>query len=293
MWMTMIGVVDVGGGMRGIYGAGIFDRCLDESIDFDYAIGVSSGSANIASYVSGQRGRNYTFYTEYAERKEYMSFHNFLKTGNYLNLDYIYGTLSKRGGENPLDYSHMLASGKTMKIVTTDADTGKPVYYDLRDMAHDDYGALKCSSCVPMAAKAYRWKGKEFYDGALSDPIPVQKAFDAGCDRVVLILTRPKDFFRSPKDRIPARALRFKYPVISKAIKDRTELYNRQLARCLELEKEGSLLIVAPSDIETMKTFSRDEGQLNELYEMGYKDAAAIKPFLEGASAKDTEPALG
>ncbi|MBQ1390429.1 MAG: patatin-like phospholipase family protein, partial [Firmicutes bacterium] len=52
----MIGIVDVGGGTRGIYGAGIFDYCLDQGIRFDLVIGVSAGSANGASYIAGQRG---------------------------------------------------------------------------------------------------------------------------------------------------------------------------------------------------------------------------------------------
>ncbi|MBD9218901.1 MAG: patatin family protein, partial [Clostridiales bacterium] len=48
-----IGVVDVGGGMRGIYGAGVFDRCIDDKVTFDYGIGVSAGSANISSFMAG------------------------------------------------------------------------------------------------------------------------------------------------------------------------------------------------------------------------------------------------
>ena len=70
--MMKIGVVDVGGGLRGIYAAGVFDYCMDENIKFDCCIGVSAGSANVASYLSGQRGRNYKFYTDYAFRNQYM-----------------------------------------------------------------------------------------------------------------------------------------------------------------------------------------------------------------------------
>ena len=47
-------VVDVGGGMRGVYASGVLDRCLKENIQFDLCIGVSAGSANLASYLSGQ-----------------------------------------------------------------------------------------------------------------------------------------------------------------------------------------------------------------------------------------------
>jgi len=64
-----IGVVDVGGGLRGIYAVGVLDYCMDQGIRFDMGIGVSAGSANLASYAAGQRGRNYQFYTEYAFRK--------------------------------------------------------------------------------------------------------------------------------------------------------------------------------------------------------------------------------
>ena len=34
------GLVDVGGGMRDIYGAGVLDYCLDQGIRFDCCVGV-------------------------------------------------------------------------------------------------------------------------------------------------------------------------------------------------------------------------------------------------------------
>ena len=40
---------------------------LKRHIYFDYCIGVSAGSANCASYVSRQRGRNLEFYTNTLE----------------------------------------------------------------------------------------------------------------------------------------------------------------------------------------------------------------------------------
>ena len=58
------GVIDVGGGLRGIYGAGVLDRCLEEDLRFDLFIGVSAGSANMVSYLAGQHGRNKPFYDE-------------------------------------------------------------------------------------------------------------------------------------------------------------------------------------------------------------------------------------
>ena len=34
----MLGIIDVGGGLRGIYGAGFLDYCMDREISFDYGI---------------------------------------------------------------------------------------------------------------------------------------------------------------------------------------------------------------------------------------------------------------
>ena len=100
-----IGVVDVGGGFRGIYACGVLDYCLDENICFDLGIGVSAGSANLASFIAGQRGRNYLFYTKYGFRKQYASLRNFILKRSYIDMDYVYGTLSDHDGENPLDYA--------------------------------------------------------------------------------------------------------------------------------------------------------------------------------------------
>lgn len=36
------GVVDVGGGYRGVYAAGALDYCLDHGVAFDLGIGVSA-----------------------------------------------------------------------------------------------------------------------------------------------------------------------------------------------------------------------------------------------------------
>ena len=63
-------------GLRGIYGAGVLDRCMEEGVQFDCCIGVSAGSANMCSYVAGQHGRNKPFYQDYSFRKEYMSVGN-------------------------------------------------------------------------------------------------------------------------------------------------------------------------------------------------------------------------
>ncbi len=276
------GVIDVGGGERGIYGAGVFDRCMDLGITFDYLIGVSAGAANIVSFLAGQRGRNYRFYTKYSFRSEYMGLKALLNSGSFLDLEYIYGEpLTNSKGEDPLDYAAMCASEKQVEIVATDANTAEPIYYPLSSMKQDDYGAIKGSSCLPIAAKPYVWQGRALYDGGLSDPIPVERAFARGCDRVALILTRPKNDRREPKrDAFFARVLRIGHPAAGRALVERAETYNRELEQALQYEREGRLLIVAPDDISGMGTLTRNKDAIEGLYHKGLKDAEAIKDWI-------------
>ena len=78
----MIGVIDCGGGMRGVYTAGVYDHLIDKGLVIDYGIGVSAGAANMISYLAGQRGRTLTFFAEYTFRKEYMGLSNWLRDRN-------------------------------------------------------------------------------------------------------------------------------------------------------------------------------------------------------------------
>lgn len=277
----MVGAVDVGGGTRGIYGAGVFDWCLDHGISFDYIIGVSAGSANAATFQAGQRGRNYRFYNSYAFRKDYMSFRNLFRDGSYVDLAYVYGTLSNSGGEDPMNYEAFMANPARMEIVATDARTARAVYFDKKDIRKDRYEFLMASSCVPVACRPWPVGKREYYDGGLSDPIPFRRALDAGCDKVVVILTRPKDALRLPgKDLWFARLLRRRYPAAARALIRRAETYNRSLSEARALEAEGKLLLLAPDSIQGLKTLSQDHGKLEALYRKGQADAKAIPAFL-------------
>ena len=276
-----LGFVDVGGGTRGIYGCAVLDRSMDEKIAYDCMVGVSAGTANIASYLAGQRGRSLRFYYEYCLRDEYISPAQFFKTGNFVNLDYGYSELSNTGGESPVDYETLAANPADFIVVATDAMTGEPTYFDRRHISKDNYDVLKASSCVPGACKPYPVDDRFYYDGGISDPIPYEKCFAMGCDKVVVTLTRPRDYYRTPgKDRLVAAALAKSYPLLAEKLRHRAEIYNRQLDEIKALEDEGRILIVAPTSIGHLGTLSKDKYALKKLYIKGYADAAAIPEFV-------------
>lgn len=277
-----IGVVDVGGGLRGAYAAGVLDYCLDNNIIFDLGIGVSAGSANLVSYAAGQVRRNLQYYTEYALRKEYMSLGNFIKTGSYIDLDYVYSVLSNSGGEYPLDYPALKESKTELLVVAAEAENGNVKYFSKEDIHQDGYDIFKASSAIPFVCKPYPVEGVFYYDGAIGDPVPIEKAFAEGCDKVVLLLTLPEDELRSPKRDIKlAKRIRKKYPLAAKALEQRAENYNLSVKAAKKYQKEGKLFIVAPDDTCGVKTLSRNRDNIRSLYEKGYRDGAKIKDFLQ------------
>ena len=209
----MTGIVDVGGGMRGVFSAGIYDRFLEEGINFDLCIGVSAGSANLISYAAGHHDRVKRFYVNYAQRKQYMSFDNFIHSGSYIGLDYIYSTISNSDGE-------------------------------------------------------------DCFDGGISDPIPFQKAFDMGCNKVIVVISKPIDYRKSPQKHMQIiKAALKKYPKVFDRLAVRHEVYNRQLEEAIKLQEQGKVIILAPQDCYGVNTLTREPAALEKLYEEGRRCA--------------------
>ncbi|MDE7300639.1 MAG: patatin family protein [Clostridia bacterium] len=276
-----IGVIDVGGGFRGIYATGVLDYCQDNSIEFDIALAISAGSANLASFLARQRGRNYTFYTEYAFRKQYASLRNFIFKKSFFDVDYVYGTLSNSDGENPLDYPALRDNPTELLVVATDAETGEAVYFDKSSLSQDNYDPLKASSSIPFINKPYVIDGKPYYDGALGNPVPVAKAFEMGCDLVVLILTKPADILREQgSDPKLAKRIQKKYPKAAEQMRLRAQHYNESVALAKEYAEQGKLIIISPDDTCGVDTLHKDKLSLIKLYQKGYDDGQQIKKFL-------------
>lgn len=273
----MIGIVDVGGGMRGVFGCGVTDFLLDNDITFDYCLGVSAGSANLASYASRQRGRNYRYYTKYSLRPEYMSAFNFVTKHSFFDLDYVYSVLSDSDGEDPLDYKTLSQSNQIYKAVATNGETGEPHYFTKDDFRQDFYEPLKASSAIPGVCKPVSIDGTDYFDGGVSDPIPVEKALADGCDHVFLILTKPIDFVKKPEMLKSAYTKVLKnYPAVIKKLNIRHETYNNEIKKALELSKEGKVTIIAPDDGYSVTAFTRNLRELNHLYNEGYIKAGKI-----------------
>ena len=275
------GIIDVGGGLRGIYAAGVLDYCMERGIGFDLGIGVSAGSGNLACLAAGQRGRSYRFYTDYAFRPEYMGLRERARTGSFVNLDYVYGELCRSGGEDPLDYAALCASEMELYVVATDAAAGEAEYFDRSALSQDGYDPFKASSALPFICRPYPMRGRLYYDGALGDPVPVEKALALGCERLVLLLSRPAGEPRRPgRDFAFAAAIERAYPAAAHALRLRAARYNAGVFAARRLAVEGRAVIISPDDTCGVDTLTRDRAALERLYEKGLADGEKVENFM-------------
>lgn len=272
------GIVVEGGGMKCVYSSGILDRLLDDKITFDYGIGVSAGAANLITFIAGQRERTYRFYAKYAKRKEYMGFGNMIKNKSYLNLNYIYGTLSNSDGEDPLCYESFAANPMEFETVWTDAETGKPVYAGRDSVKKNDYKALMATCAMPIFSNGIVIDGVKYYDGGSVDPLPVKRALEMGCERLMIILAQPRDYVKPPQNMRLIYSTHYRRnKALVKAIDNRHIVHRENKELAFKLEKEGKALIIAPSSKPKMRTLSVDVNEINELYNMALNDYGDTK----------------
>ena len=166
-------------------------------------------------------------------------------------------------------------------VVAANAETGEAMYFDKRDIRQDDYNVFKASSSISFVCKLYFIQGTPYYDGALGNPVPIEKAFVYGCDRVVLLLTKPENDLRtSERDKKLAACIHKKYPNATEKLRQRANRYNEGVALAQEYARQGKALIVAPDDTCGVSTLSRDPDNMKRLYDKGDADGEKINSFM-------------
>lgn len=269
--MATTGLVLEGGGMRGGYTAGVLDFFIDKGIEFPYCIGVSAGACNALSYIAKQRKRYYHANTDYLNDKRYMGLGNFFKTGYYLGNRFIFDDITYK--LVPLDIDGFEREVKKFVVVTTDCETGKACYNEVKSVKDNDY-IIEASSSLPLMSPIVEFEGKKLLDGGIADSIPVEYALNDGCDRAVVVLTQHKGYRKGKNKLIPIIKMRYgKYPKMIEALKNRADCYNKTLDRIEELEKEGKVFVIRPKEPVKVGRMERSVEKITELYETGFKEA--------------------
>ncbi|KPU43123.1 NTE family protein RssA [Oxobacter pfennigii] len=268
------GLVLEGGGMRGLYTAGILDLFLKENIDFDYIIGVSAGACNAASYISRQLERNQRIFLNFIGDRRYLSLYNFLKTGSLFGMDFIFDEIPNK--LDLFDYDAFKKSTVDFLTGVTDIMTGKTVYFNKEKMC-GNFMILRASSSIPVFSPIVEFEGGKYLDGGTSDPIPVKKAVDDGCEKLVIVLTHNRGYKKSPERfKNIYRKIYKSYPEMINVLDKRHEVYNQTIDFIEKLESEGKALVLAPKRPFSVGRFEKKPSKLKDLYQQGFEETKEI-----------------
>ena len=269
------GIVFEGGASRTAYSCGVMDCLLDNEIFLDYVIGVSAGIAFGISYSSRQVGRNKCIFAEFMHDPRYMGIKHFLgKKKSYYNFDFAFEEMPEK--YLPYDWEAYSNYGENAKAVITNIETGLPEYYPVT-CEDKKWTLLKASSSLPILFPPVKLYGGVYMDGGITDSIPFERAFEDGCDKVIVVLTRERGFVKKPESLLPLIRMKYKkYPKLIKALENRHIMYNEQLRKLYELEKSGKVMIIAPKDTHGISRTERKTEILVPYFEEGYNDTEKI-----------------
>lgn len=269
------GLVLEGGALRAIFSSGVCDALLDGNLMTDYVIGVSAGIAYGVSYISRQPRRNLEVVTTYAHDRRYMGMKNLADKNNrsYFGLEFTYNTIPNE--LIPFDYDTFQAYPGQVEAVVTNLNTGRADYLPVP--RRDKQALVIQASCaMPLLFPVYELEGQPYLDGGIADGIPWRRALDQGCDRVVVVLTRPRNYVRKPDRLMHLMRKKYKqYPNFLAAMEHRAEDYNQSRAELFELERQGKLLVIAPESTLGVSRTERDPEKLRLLWGAGYQIASS------------------
>ncbi len=281
--MVKAGLVLEGGGMRGVYTAGVLDFFIDQDLYFSDIYGVSAGACHMCSYISQQKERAYRVNVDYLQDKNYCSMYSLLKTGDLFGAEMCYDKIPNE--LDPYDYEAFGRYKGNAYAVVTNIETGKAEYIRMEDM-HKDIIAIQASASLPLVSKNVYINGVPYLDGGVADAIPIMKSLQDGNKKNVVIMTKEVGYRRKPSSNMTAIRLRYrKYPELVKDMERRHIVYNKTLDFLEEHEKKGHIFVIRPKEDCGVGRIEKNKDKLRALYQMGYDDAKAsfedLKKYLK------------
>ena len=258
------GLVLEGGGIRGIFSAGVMDVLMEEGIKFDGGIGVSAGAAFGCNYKSGQPRRAIRYNLKYAKDPRYSSVRSLLTTGDLFNAQFCYHDIPNK--LYPFDWKAFRENPMEFYLVCTDVETGKPVYHLCGD--ENEWEMLewfRASGSMPLVSRVVEIDGQKLLDGGITDSIPL---------------------------RFMEKRVLQKYPETVQAMEKRHIVYNETLAYIRQREAGKYAFVIRPETDLDVGRVEHDRYKIREAYKAGRRAARrhldALRRFLEAADKDQT-----
>lgn len=268
-----LGIVMEGGASRTVFSCGVTDCFLEEGLMPDYFVGVSAGIAYGVTYLSGQRGRNRKIIETYMPDKRYMGLRYLFNRNmkSFYNIPFVFEEVPNK--LLPFDYEAFAAYPGEVEAVVTNIKTGRAEYLPVpRD--DKEFRVVVASCALPALFQPVKVGNRYYLDGGVADSVPYKRALKKGCDKVIVILTRERDYVKKTEKSIHTISKLYRhYPRIVERLKRRAEDYNQCMKELYQAEKEGKVFVIAPESTLGVGRTEASPKKLLALYEEGYYQA--------------------
>lgn len=274
-----------GGSLRGLFTAGVLDTFMENDVYFPAVAGVSAGALNALNYVSHQPGRSASINLRYRHDGRYFGPKAALRGGSLFGLNFMLHDVKK---EVPYDEDTYAHGGMRMIAVATNAETGRPAYFEKGKTDFDFNEAVRASASLPLASAPVMLDGQPYLDGGCACPIALNWALKQGFEKIVVVTTREKGF----RKKQPGQRMVDLYddfygdkPLFLATMLTQEMRYNALMDQLDELEESGRVFCVRPQEPITIGRFEGDTEKLLALYNRGHREGrealAGMQSYLE------------
>jgi len=267
-----------GGGQRGVFSFGITDTFINRNYDpFDIYMGVSNGVAVLCWYLIRETDNNLEKML-YAAKGDYLSYKNIFIGKDIIKFHQMYEDGEKMFKPSMEKIKNNL-KGKDYIAVVTDAIEANAEYYSFGD--GEWMPKMIASGTLPILVRTPSLiDGRRKFDGGVADPLPVEKAYEMGAKKIIVIRTYEKKFRRKLKIENYIGALLSKeYPKLRKALLVHDKTYNRALDFINNPPSDCEIVQLCPPEKLKSKRDSKNIEVLKADYKLGKKVA---KVYLDG-----------
>ena len=269
-----------GGGQRGVFSFGITDTFIKKNYDpFDIYIGVSNGVAVLYWYLIREKDNNLDKML-YAATGDYFSYKNIFNGKDIFNVHQMYKDGEKIFKPNVEKIKNNLNEKKYISVVT-DAVEANAEYFSFEDKEWTQ--KMIASGTLPILVRTPSLiNGRRKFDGGITDPLPVEKAYEMGAKKIIVIRTYEKEFRRKLKlENYIGALLCRKYPKLRKALLEHDKTYNRALDFINNPPKDCEIIQLCPPKKLKSKRDSKSIENLKADYNLGKKVAEEYLDFLK------------
>ena len=269
-----------GGGQRCVFSFGITDTFINRNYDpFDIYIGVSNGVAVLCWYLIRETDNNLDKML-YAAKGNYLSYKNIFTGKDILKFHQMYED-GERMFKPSMEKIKNNLKGKDYIAVVTDAIAANAEYYSFGD--GEWMPKMIASGTLPLLVKTPSLiNGRRKFDGGITDPLPVEKAYALGAKKIIVIRTYEKKFRRKlkPENYIGALFSR-KYPKLRKALLEHDKTYNRAIDFINNPPHDCDIVQLCPPEKLKSKRDSKNIEILKADYKIGKRVAEEYLNGLE------------